>query len=78
MRYALLTHPTRLTSIAGASRRGSETALVITNAGIAPPAENGAEIVLPHLRGGCVTVGNVVHTLFRLTAPARRTLTSQA
>jgi hypothetical protein len=59
-------------------RTSNETALVITNAGIAPLAENAAEIVLPHLRGGCVTVGNVVHTLFRLTAPPRRTLTSQA
>ena len=32
-------------------RTSIETALVITNAGIAPPAGNAAEIVLPHLRG---------------------------
>ena len=53
-------------------RNLDETLLVITNARIAPPAENEAEIVLPHLRGGCVTVGNVVHTLFRVSAPAPR------
>ena len=51
-------------------RNLDETLLVITNARIAPPAENEAEIVLPHLRGGCVTVGNVVHTLFRVSAPS--------
>jgi len=53
-------------------RTSDEALLMITNARIAPPAENEAEIVLPHLRGGCVTVGNVVHTLFRVSAPAPR------
>lgn len=27
-----------------------------------------AELILPHMRGGCVRVGNKVHTLFRLTS----------
>ena len=53
-------------------RTSDEALLMITNARIAPPAENEAEIVLPHMRGGCVTVGNVVHTLFRVSAPAPR------
>ena len=53
-------------------RNSDDALLLITNARIAPPAENEAEIVLPHLRGACVTIGNVVHTLFRVSAPARR------
>ena len=40
---------------------------MIANAAIAPPVERAAEIVLPHMRGACVNVGNVVHTLFRLS-----------
>ena len=27
-----------------------------------------AELILPNMRGGCVRVGNKVHTLFRLTS----------
>ena len=53
-------------------RPSDETLLLITNARIAPPPENEAEIVLPHMRGACVTVGTVVHTLFRVSAPASR------
>ena len=51
-------------------QKSDEALFMLTNADIAPPRENEAEIVLPHMRGGCVTVGNVVHTLFRL--PPRR------
>ena len=31
-----------------------------------------AELILPNMRGGCVRVGNKVHTLFRLTTIAPR------
>jgi hypothetical protein len=59
-------------------RKSDEALLLITNARIAPPAANEAEIVLPHMRGACVTVGNVVHTLFRLSPAAdRETSTGQ-
>ena len=44
---------------------------MIANATIAPPVERAAEIVLPHMRGACVNVGNVVHTLFRLSPRTR-------
>jgi hypothetical protein len=40
---------------------------LVANATIAAPVERAAEIVLPHMRGACVNVGNVVHTLFRLS-----------
>jgi hypothetical protein len=29
---------------------------------------NEAVLILPNLRGGCATVGNTVHTLFRVTS----------
>ncbi|WP_291867296.1 hypothetical protein [Bradyrhizobium sp.] len=29
---------------------------------------NEAVLILPNMRGGCATVGNTVHTLFRVTA----------
>jgi hypothetical protein len=38
---------------------------LIANTTIAPPFERAVEIVLPHMRGACVNVGNVAHTLFR-------------
>ena len=28
---------------------------------------NEAVLILPNMRGGCATVGNTVHTLFRVT-----------
>ena len=31
------------------------------------PAIHEAELILPNMRGACVTVGGTVHTLFRLT-----------
>ena len=31
---------------------------------------NEAILILPNMRGGCATVGNTVHTLFRVTEPA--------
>ncbi len=27
-----------------------------------------ATLILPNMRGGCATVGNTVHTLFRITS----------
>jgi hypothetical protein len=30
---------------------------------------NEAVLILPNMRGGCATVGNKVHTLFRITGP---------
>jgi hypothetical protein len=39
---------------------------------IAPIAAHEAELILPNMRGACVTVGKTVHTLFRL-APTRQT-----
>ena len=29
---------------------------------------NEAVLILPNIRGGCATVGNTVHTLFRVTS----------
>ena len=29
---------------------------------------NEAILILPNMRGGCATVGNTVHTLFRVTS----------
>ena len=29
---------------------------------------NEATLILPNMRGGCATVGNTVHTLFRITS----------
>jgi hypothetical protein len=29
---------------------------------------NEAILILPNMRGGCATVGNTVHTLFRITS----------
>jgi hypothetical protein len=29
---------------------------------------NEAVLILPNMRGGCATVGNIVHTLFRVTS----------
>jgi hypothetical protein len=29
---------------------------------------NEAVLILPNMRGGCATVGNTVHTLFRVTS----------
>jgi hypothetical protein len=29
---------------------------------------NEAVLILPNMRGGCATVGNTVHTLFRITS----------
>ncbi|MEA2933599.1 MAG: hypothetical protein QOD74_245 [Variibacter sp.] len=34
-----------------------------------------AELILPTMRGGCVRVGNKVHTLFRFTSSAPRKAT---
>jgi hypothetical protein len=31
-------------------------------------AMNEAVLILPNMRGGCATVGNTVHTLFRVTS----------
>ena len=44
-----------------------------------------AVLILPNMRGGCATVGNTVHTLFRVTGrrprpmanPAEATLAAQ-
>ena len=46
---------------------------------------NEAVLILPNMRGGCATVGNKVHTLFRVTSrrpivnatEARRPATAQ-
>ena len=37
---------------------------------------NEAVLILPNMRGGCATVGNKVHTLFRVTS--RRPQTAAA
>ena len=34
-----------------------------------------AILILPNMRGGCATVGNTVHTLFRVTSRRPRTMT---
>jgi hypothetical protein len=33
---------------------------------------NEAILILPNMRGGCATVGNTVHTLFRITSRRAR------
>ena len=33
---------------------------------------NEAVLILPNMRGGCATVGNTVHTLFRVTSRRAR------
>lgn len=33
-----------------------------------------AVLILPNMRGGCATVGNTVHTLFRVTSRRPRPL----
>lgn len=53
-------------------RDASEVEKMIAETVTAPPTVSEAEIVLPHMRGACVTVGNVVHTLFRLPSRAAR------
>ena len=55
-----------------------EVLSLIANATIAPPVERAAEIVLPHMRGACVNVGNVVHTLFRFRPSADTANSAQA
>jgi hypothetical protein len=35
---------------------------------------NEAILILPSMRGGCATVGNTVHTLFRITSRRPRAL----
>ena len=37
----------------------------------APAIAHEAELILPNMRGACVTVGGKVHTLFRLNGRAR-------
>jgi hypothetical protein len=49
----------------GTMHKSDNVLLMIANATIAPPVERPAEIVLPHMRGACVNVGDKVHTLFR-------------
>lgn len=34
-----------------------------------------AVLILPNMRGGCATVGNTVHTLFRITSRRPRQMT---
>jgi hypothetical protein len=36
---------------------------------------NEAVLILPNMRGGCATVGNTVHTLFRITSRRPRAMT---
>ncbi|MEA2940827.1 MAG: hypothetical protein QOD09_1356 [Bradyrhizobium sp.] len=36
---------------------------------------NEAVLILPNMRGGCATVGNTVHTLFRVTSRHPRPMT---
>jgi hypothetical protein len=36
---------------------------------------NEAVLILPNMRGGCATVGNTVHTLFRITSRRPRRMT---
>jgi|GEM_PF-5790308 len=36
---------------------------------------NEAILILPNMRGGCATVGNTVHTLFRVTSRRPRPMT---
>src|SRR4051794_29549088 len=38
---------------------------------VAPVRQHEAELFLPHMRGACVTVGNTVHTLFRVSGRPR-------
>ena len=33
-----------------------------------------ATLILPNMRGGCATVGNTVHTLFRVTSRRPRAM----
>jgi hypothetical protein len=35
---------------------------------------NEAVLILPNMRGGCATVGNTVHTLFRITGRRPRAM----
>ncbi len=35
-----------------------------------------AVLILPNMRGGCATVGNTVHTLFRVTSRRPRPMAS--
>jgi hypothetical protein len=35
---------------------------------------NEAVLILPNMRGGCATVGNTVHTLFRVTSQRHRAM----
>ena len=35
---------------------------------------NEAVLILPNMRGGCATVGNTVHTLFRVTSRRPRAM----
>ena len=35
---------------------------------------NEAILILPNMRGGCATVGNTVHTLFRITSRRPRAM----
>ena len=35
---------------------------------------NEAILILPNMRGGCATVGNTVHTLFRVTSRHPRSM----
>ena len=35
---------------------------------------NEATLILPNMRGGCATVGNTVHTLFRVTSRSPRAM----
>ena len=37
---------------------------------------NEAVLILPNMRGGCATVGNTVHTLFRITSRHPRPMAS--
>lgn len=37
---------------------------------VAPTLVHEAELVLPHMRGACVTVDGTVHTLFKYSAPS--------
>ena len=51
----------------GTMQKSDDILSMIANAEIAPPVERAAEIALPNMRGACVNVGNVVHTLFRMS-----------
>ena len=37
-----------------------------------------ATLILPNMRGGCATVGNTVHTLFRITSRRPRPMSCPA